>query len=280
MRHKLNSLLGLAVILLAALACNYSFTTANIGSLKVSKYKNAAMETSVFEPRDAVYVVAQISNTSDQHKVTSRVLYEDVQGQASGKLVPGADTTIDVPGAAAATFTLAPSSSGWEPGRYKVEVTLKNEDGKLLDQKTTVFTVEGESTSQETTETPAANTNSASTSTDSARLADVKLTADNSSEPERSQDTFAPNDFIYVMYTMENVPRRAAVYCNMYMDNGDKTPLRSLSYMNPPEPKFAERFDLDPEVGWADGTHLIELSYRANPDAEPTVLKTLKVNIR
>ena len=79
---------------------------------------------------------------------------------------------------------------------------------------------------------------------------------------------------------MENVPRRATIYCNMYMDDSSKTPLRSLSYMNPPEPKFVERFDLDPEVGWADGPHTIELSYRADPDAQPAILKTIKVNIR
>ncbi|HEY0547710.1 MAG TPA: hypothetical protein VGC91_20175 [Pyrinomonadaceae bacterium] len=138
---KFNLLLGLAVIVVAALACNSSFTTANISSLKISKDKSASSETSTFAPGDAVYVVAQISNTSDTHKVTSRVLFDD--GADSGKPVPGTETTIDVPGAAAATFTFTPPASGWAAGKYKVEVTMKDDAGKQVDQKTGSFSVSG-----------------------------------------------------------------------------------------------------------------------------------------
>jgi hypothetical protein len=138
---KFHSLLGLAAIVVAALACNASFTTANISSLKVSKDKSASSETSTFAPGDTVYAVAQISNTSDTHKVTSRILFDD--GADAGKPVPGAETTIDVPGAAAATFTLSPPASGWAAGKYKVEVTMKDDAGKQVDQKTSSFTVSG-----------------------------------------------------------------------------------------------------------------------------------------
>ena len=142
---KLNPLIGLAVILIAALACNKSFTTANISSVKISKDKSATSETSTFAPSDTVYVVAQISNTSDTHKVTSRILYDDVKGQDAGKLVPGGDTTIDVPGAATATFTLSPPGPGWAGGKYKVEVTMKDDEGKQIDQKTVSLSVSGSS---------------------------------------------------------------------------------------------------------------------------------------
>ncbi len=142
---KLNPLIGLAVILIVALACNKSFTTANISSVKVSKDKSAASETSTFASSDTVYVVADISNTSDKHKVTNRILYDDVKGQDAGKLVPGGETTIDVPGAATATFTLSPPGSGWAGGKYKVEVTMKDDEGKQIDQKTGSFSVSGSS---------------------------------------------------------------------------------------------------------------------------------------
>ncbi len=284
MRYKLNLLLALASLLTAALACNYSFTTANISGLKISREKNAATETSNFESGATVYIVAQISNTSDKHKVTSRVLYDDVQGHDSGKPVPGAETSVEVPGATAATFTLTPPGTGWEAGKYKVEVVLKNESGKEIDQKSSSFSVEKPGSAapvEESKETPAANTNSASSSSIPApRLTDIKITTDDSSEPERSQETFGPLDSIYVMYTMKNVSRGAHIYCNMYMDSADKTLVRSLSYMNPPESEFVERFDFDPRAGWATGPYLIELSYRPGSDAEPVVLKTLKLNVR
>jgi uncharacterized protein YdeI (BOF family) len=89
-KSRSNFVLGLGLILVAALACNYSFTTANISSVKVSKEKSAATETSSFGPNDTVYTVAQVSNTSDKHKVTGRILYDDVKGQTSGSAVPGA----------------------------------------------------------------------------------------------------------------------------------------------------------------------------------------------
>ena len=130
-KSRSNLALGLGFILVTVLACNYSFTTANISSLKVSKDASSSTEASSFGPHDSIYAVAQISNTSDKHKVTGRILFDDVKGQESGKTVPGAETTLDVPGAASATFTLAPSSSGWPDGKYKVEVTLKDESGNF-----------------------------------------------------------------------------------------------------------------------------------------------------
>ena len=51
---RLNSALGLGVLLAFALACNFSASTANISSLKVSKDKAASQETSTFAPTDTV----------------------------------------------------------------------------------------------------------------------------------------------------------------------------------------------------------------------------------
>lgn len=151
-KSRWNFALGLGFILVAALACNYSFTTANISNVKVSKEKSAATETSSFGPNDTVYAVAQISNTSDKHKITGRILYDDVKGQDSGKPVPGAETTIDVPGAASATFTLSPPTVGWPNGKYKVEVTMKDDSGKQVDQKSVTFSVSGGESSPSTSE--------------------------------------------------------------------------------------------------------------------------------
>ena len=141
--NRWNLVLALGLMLSAVLACNFSATTANISSLKITKDEGGKTETSEFKPSDVVYAVAQISNTSDKHKVKARVLYDDVRGQDSGKLVPGLETTLDVPGAVPVTLNFTGPGKNWLAGRYKVEVTMTDDAGKQIDQKTATFTVTG-----------------------------------------------------------------------------------------------------------------------------------------
>jgi hypothetical protein len=147
-RNRWNLALALGCILAAALACNYSFTTANISKLKLGKDKEVKTETSSFGPRDTVYGVATISNTSDKHKVKIRLLYDDVKGQDSGKLFPGTEASSVYNGAGDVPLNFTPPENGWANGRYKVEFTMSDEDGnKQIDQETATFTVTGGSSS-------------------------------------------------------------------------------------------------------------------------------------
>jgi hypothetical protein len=145
--NRRSFVLALGLMLGVLLACNFSATTANISSLKIGKDEDVKTETSDFKPSDVVYAVAQVSNTSDTHKVKARVLYDDVQGQDSGKLVPGLETTLEVPGARPVVLNFTGPGKNWAPGRYKVEVTMTDKDGKQIDQKTGTFKVEGSSSS-------------------------------------------------------------------------------------------------------------------------------------
>jgi hypothetical protein len=149
--NRWNLALALGAILAAALACNYSFTTANISKLRVGKDKEAKTETSSFGPKDTVYAVATISNTSDKHKVKLRLLYDDVKGQDSGKLFPGTEATSVFDGAGDVPLNFTPPPGGWANGRYKVEFTMFDEAGdKQVDQKTATFTVSGASSTSTT----------------------------------------------------------------------------------------------------------------------------------
>lgn len=141
--------LGLGLMLAAILACNFSATTANISSFKIGKDAEAKTEASEFKPGDVVYAVAQISNTSDTHKVKARVLYDDVSGQDSGKVVPGLETTLDVPGARPVMLNFTGPGKNWKAGRYKIEVTMTNADGKQIDEKSGTFTITGGSSSSD-----------------------------------------------------------------------------------------------------------------------------------
>lgn len=162
--NRWNLSLALGVILAAALACNYSFTTANISKLKLGKDKDAKTETDKFGPKDTVYGVATISNTSNKHKVKIRLLYDDVKGQDSGKLFPGTEASSVISGASDVPLNFTPPANGWSNGRYKVEFTMSDEEGnKQVDQETATFTVSGASSSSSPSSgnrnRPAANEN-------------------------------------------------------------------------------------------------------------------------
>ena len=131
---------SLGVLVFAALACNFSASTANISDLKVSKDKAAAQATGSFAASDTVYAVATISNSPGTVKVKGRLLFDEVEGAESGP-VPGAKTTVELPGSGTATFTFTPPSSGFPPGKYKVEVFMLNEQGEQKDQKSAGFSV-------------------------------------------------------------------------------------------------------------------------------------------
>ncbi|HEX8140860.1 MAG TPA: hypothetical protein VF544_25055 [Pyrinomonadaceae bacterium] len=160
--NRRNFVLALGLLMGVVLACNFSATTANISSLKLGKDENVKTETSDFSPGDVVYAVAQISNTSDTHKVKARVLYDDVQGQDSGKLVPGLETSLDVPGARPVVLNFTGPGKNWAPGRYKVEVTMTDKDGKQIDQETATFKISGSSSSSSSSGSPSADNENSS----------------------------------------------------------------------------------------------------------------------
>jgi len=132
--------LGLCVLVAVALACNFSASTANISSLKLSKDKAATAETSSFAATDTVYAVAEISNAPDKQKVVGRLSAEQVEGLDAGPL-PGGEVAVELPGSGSANFTFTAPGGSWPPGRYKLDVLMLNEAGEQKDQKSATFTV-------------------------------------------------------------------------------------------------------------------------------------------
>ena len=138
-RNKLNLALCLCVLLATVLACNFSASTANLSSLKISKDKSGSPEASTFGGNDTIYAVAEVSNAPGKTQAKGRLVIEDVEGQPSGP-VAGLENTVELPGSGTATFTFKPASS-LPAGKYKVEVLMLNEAGEQKDQKSASFTV-------------------------------------------------------------------------------------------------------------------------------------------
>jgi len=126
---------SLGLFMLVALACKFSASTANISSLKIGKDKAVTTEASTFAPTDTVYAVATISNSPGKVKVKGRLVIEDAPGEK------GPEDTVELPGSGTATFTFTPPASGFPAGKYKIEVTMMNEEGEQKDQKSASFTV-------------------------------------------------------------------------------------------------------------------------------------------
>jgi len=139
-KTRWNLLVASALLVGVALGCNYSATTANISSVKLGKDKAVSSETSTFAPGDTIYAVGTVSNSPGKVKVKGVVAFDDVSGQTTGP-VPGAEATVDLPGSGAATFTFTPPAVGWPAGKYKLEITMTDDNGKRVDQKTATFTV-------------------------------------------------------------------------------------------------------------------------------------------
>jgi hypothetical protein len=141
LRTRWNVLIGIIFVLALALACNWS--TANIGSLKISKDEAGKQETNKFGPGDKVYAVAEISNNPGKQSVKFKVMFDDVKGMKSGDVVQNAEKTLEVDGSNPAVFWITLPSSGFSNGRYKVDVTMSNENGEQKDQKSATFEVAG-----------------------------------------------------------------------------------------------------------------------------------------
>ena len=168
---RLNLALGLGLVLAAALACNFNFSTANISSLKVGKDEKVSTETSSFGPKDTVYIVATLSNTSDKWKMRCRLYFDDVQGQKSGELVPESEQTLQLPGAGTASYKYSWGGAGWPSGKYKIEVAMISEQGEEKDKKTANFTITGGSSG---------SSSSSSSSDNSSDMSNMKMSNDKS----------------------------------------------------------------------------------------------------
>ncbi len=91
--ERWNIILVLGILLVAALACKFGVSTANISGLKIGKDKSVSKETSSFGRSDTICAIAEISNAPDKLKVKGRLAVDNVEGQQKGP-IPGLEDTL------------------------------------------------------------------------------------------------------------------------------------------------------------------------------------------
>jgi len=137
MKNKINALIGLFVFVCITMACNASFTTANISSFTTGKNEKAEPATTTFNVGDKVHGLAVVSNSMSKSKVNFKLFFENVQGQKKGEVA--GTTDVEMASSGTATF----SFNAVAPGDYKIDATLIDESGKEIDKKSATVTVKG-----------------------------------------------------------------------------------------------------------------------------------------
>lgn len=137
MKNKINLLVAVVVLCAIGMACNASFTTANISSFSFGKNDSATPAATSFELGDTIYAVAVVSNTSSKQKIHFKISAANVEGKAKGEELFKQD--IDFEGARPVFLKMSVPAAG----EYSVEATLLGEDGKEVDKKSGTFTVKG-----------------------------------------------------------------------------------------------------------------------------------------
>ncbi len=139
MKSTISAVIALTALIFIVLACNASFTTANISSFNFGKNEKADPPSTSFDVGEKIYAVANVANTSSKHKMKFNIIFENVEGKSKGE--EALNKEIEFEGSRPVfLFFDAPI-----PGEYKVEAILFDEQGKELDKKSGTVTVKGDS---------------------------------------------------------------------------------------------------------------------------------------
>jgi hypothetical protein len=137
---KINTALAIVFVVVLVVACSFSASTANLSDITLSPNRDGSSPTNTFRPDATVYAITSVNNSMGRVRVRSRVFFDNVEGQESGAMVPGLETTLDVDGSRPVTFSYS-TTTGFPPGTYRVEIAMMNEAGEQKDQKTATFTI-------------------------------------------------------------------------------------------------------------------------------------------
>lgn len=124
-----TTLIFLMVLVLAALACGGSFSTANITEAYLSKDDPGDQRTTTFAPSDRVfYAQIALANAPDDTTLKAAWTAVSVEGEEPNLLI---DETELTGGDGFYTFSLS-NDSDWPVGQYKVDIYLNNELDQTL----------------------------------------------------------------------------------------------------------------------------------------------------
>jgi len=128
-KNKLLVLVALAVLATAALACEFSASTANIKDAWMASDEAGELRTEVFAQDAIFYCKVILANAPDDTTVKASWTAVEVEGEEPDVFL---DETELTGGDNNLTFQLS-NSSLWPFGRYKVDLYLNDELDRTLE---------------------------------------------------------------------------------------------------------------------------------------------------
>ncbi len=128
-KHKPFILASLLALFALVLACNFSFSTANIAETWMSADEEGNNRTTTFAPDAVFYAQVDLRNASDDTKLKAVWTAVNVEGAEPNTLINETETTS---GSAVLHFTLS-NSNPWPAGTYKVDIYLEDKLAKTLE---------------------------------------------------------------------------------------------------------------------------------------------------
>lgn len=127
--NRTRFLLILAILLIAALACEGSFSTANISDAWMSFDSEGTQRTTTFAPDDTFYANVDLNNAPDDTNVkvvwiAVNVENTDPEFEINSTEYVGSDSAI--------YFELSNTDSLWPYGEYRVDIYLNGEFDRSL----------------------------------------------------------------------------------------------------------------------------------------------------
>jgi hypothetical protein len=178
-------LLPLLTLLFAALACNFSASSANIQNAIMATDETGATPTTVYAQQDTFFVVFDLKNAPDDTVVGSSWTAVEAEGQPANTAIDSSELTS---GDAKIHFRLIPDGI-WPVGKYKVDLFLNGELNQSVN-----FEVQGD-IHPESTQPPAPTLPPAAASISNTFLARDEAGSDRT-------NVFNPPDTAYLHYTL------------------------------------------------------------------------------
>jgi len=126
--NRRSLMLALSVVILAALACGGSFSTANIKSAWLSADSSGSPETSQFSQDQTFYCIVELANAPDD--TTIKAVWTAVSAEGTDPNLHLDDSEL-ASGDGTVTFNLT-NNQLWPVGSYKVELYLNGELDRTL----------------------------------------------------------------------------------------------------------------------------------------------------
>jgi hypothetical protein len=137
---NLKGLFFVAIILITGgWACNMS--TANLSSLKTSKDKEGAQETTTYAAGETIFATAAVSNNPGKVTVKIYMIADEAPGMKKGDTVPNSEVKVDIDGDGRAKYNF-PTFPTTQGGKFTLVADMLNETGEKKDSKSVSVTIE------------------------------------------------------------------------------------------------------------------------------------------